>query len=132
MLLSFSIAHIQLHIYGFSRTVHLFCSSQIMEAYLGGEELRFESRFVTVRQNSSNLHVRKLKWHGCINKYIFISVLHLLTLSGRFRVGFGVGHISNTIEHSFLGTDPGYLNSEPLQRFCSNVIKTKQYVPIST
>ncbi len=25
--------------------------------------------------------------------------LHLLTLSGRFRVGFGVGHMSNTIEH---------------------------------
>ncbi len=25
--------------------------------------------------------------------------MHLLTLSGRFRVGFGVGHISNTIEH---------------------------------
>jgi len=24
-----------------------------------------------------------------------ISVLHLLTLSGRFRVGFGVGHIYN-------------------------------------
>ncbi len=43
------------------------------------------------------------------------SVLHLLTLSGRFRVGFGVGHISNMIEHSFLGTDPRYLNSEPAQ-----------------
>ncbi len=25
-------------------------------------------------------------------KYVFISALHLLTLSGRFRVGFGVGH----------------------------------------
>ncbi len=47
------------------------------------------------------MHIRKLKWHGCINKYVFISsVLHLLTLSGRFRVGFGVGHIYNTIEHS--------------------------------
>ncbi len=34
-----------------------------------------------------------------INKCIFMSVLHLLTLSGRFRVGFGVGDISNTIEH---------------------------------
>ncbi len=26
-------------------------------------------------------------------------------LSGRFRVGFGVGHISNTIEHELLVTD---------------------------
>ncbi len=67
--------------------------------YLRGEELRFESRVTTVWQNSSNLHKRKLKWHGYINKYVFIPVLHFLTLSGRFRVGFGVGHISNTIEH---------------------------------
>ncbi len=117
--------HIQLHIYGFSRTVNLFCSSQNMETYLGGEELRFESRFIMFRQNSSNLHVRKLKWHGCINKYFFISVFHLLTLSGRFRVGFGVGHISNTIEHSFLGTDPGYFNSEPLQTFLYQCNKNK-------
>ncbi len=51
----------------------------------------------------------------------FISVLHLLTPSGRSRVGFGVGHISNLIEHSLLGTDPGYLNSEP-----------SQYVPVAT
>ncbi len=67
--------------------------------YLGGEDLRFESRVTTVRQNSSNLHKRKLKWHGCISKYVFIPVLLLLTLSGRFRAGFGVGHISNTIAH---------------------------------
>ncbi len=79
--------------------------------YLGGEELRFEFRVITVQQNSSNLHIRQLKWHGCINKHILISVLHLLTLSGRFRVGFGVGHISNT----FIATVPGYLNSEPPQ-----------------
>ncbi len=45
----------------------------------------------------------------------FISILHLLTLSGRFRVGFGVGHISNTIEHTFLVTVPEYLDSEPPQ-----------------
>ncbi len=48
--------------------------------YLGGEELRFESHVTTVRQNSSNLQIRKLKWHGCINKYVFIPVMHLLTL----------------------------------------------------
>ncbi len=53
-----------------------------------------------VQQNSSNLHKRKFKEHSCIHKCIVISVLHLLTLSGRFRVGFGVGHISNTIEHT--------------------------------
>ncbi len=69
--------------------------------YFGGEELRSESHvtLITVQQNSSNLHIKKLKRHGCIIKYVFISVLHLLTLSGRFRVGFGVGHIFNSIEH---------------------------------
>ncbi len=81
----------------------LFGSSRSTETYLRGEELRLQSCVtsitVRVRQNSSNLHIRKLKWHGCIKKYVFISVLHLLTLSGRFRVGFGVRHISNTIEH---------------------------------
>ncbi len=46
--------------------------------YLGGEEL--EPRVITVRRNSSNLHIRKMKCHGCINKCVFISVLHLLTL----------------------------------------------------
>ncbi len=70
-----------------------------METYLGSEELRIESPVIMVRQSSSNLHIIKLKWQGCINKYIFRSVLYLLTLSGRFRDGFGVGHISNTIEH---------------------------------
>ncbi len=99
MLLNVSIAHIQPLIYGFSVTVSLFGSSLITEMYLGGEELRFESCVITVRQSSSNLHIRKLKWHSRINKYLFISVLHLLTLSGRFRIGFGVGHSSNTIEH---------------------------------
>ncbi len=38
---------------------------------------------------------KELKWHGCLNKY----VLHLLTLSGRFRFGFCVGNIYNTIEY---------------------------------
>ncbi len=99
MLSNVSIAHIQPRIYGFSQIVSLFGSSPSTETYLGGEELQFESHVTTVRQNSSNLQIRKLKWHGCINKYVFIPVMHLLTLSGRFRVGFGVGHISNTIEH---------------------------------
>ncbi len=47
---------------------------------------------ITVRQSSSNLQIRKMKYHGCINKSVFISVLHSLTVSGRFRVEFGVGH----------------------------------------
>ncbi len=38
-----------------------------------------------------------------------------VTLTLSVRVGFGVGNISNTIEHLILGTDPGYLNSEPPQ-----------------
>ncbi len=71
MLLNVSIVHIQLHIYGFSWTVSLFGSSRSTETYLGGKELRFEFREITVRQSSSNLHIRMLKWHGCINKYVF-------------------------------------------------------------
>ncbi len=42
-------------------------------------------------------------------------------LSGRIRVGFGVGRISNTIEHKLLATVHEYLNSEP-----------QQYVPEAT
>ncbi len=65
-------------------------------------------------------------------------ILQLSTLSGRFRVGFGVGNIYNTIGHSFLATVPRYFNSEPLQyvaylkhkntAICTNinVIKTCQ------
>ncbi len=90
MLLTVSITHIQLHIHGFSWPVSLYGSSQSAETYLRGEELWFESHITMVRQNRSNLHIRKLKLHGYVNKYVFISVLHLSTLSGRFRVGFGV------------------------------------------
>ncbi len=53
--------------------------------------------------------------HGCISECVFIAVLHLLTLSGRFRVGFGVGDISNTLENQLLATLPGYLHYEPPQ-----------------
>ncbi len=60
--------------------------------YLRNKELWFESRVIAIQQNILNLHVRKLKRHGCNNIYVFISVLQLLTLSGRFRVVFGVGH----------------------------------------
>ncbi len=81
----------------FLYSVGLLGSSHIMELDLRGEVLRNESSETTVPQNSSN-RIRKLKWHGCINKYIFTPVLQLLTLSGRFRFGFGLGYISNTIE----------------------------------
>ncbi len=49
----------------------LFGSSRSTETYLGGEELRFESRVTTVRQNSFKSADKELKWHGCINKYVF-------------------------------------------------------------
>ncbi len=87
MLLIVSITHLQLQIYMFLLTVSLFGSSRSTETYLRGEELRLESRVITVRQCSSNLHIRKLKWHSCINKYGFISVLHLLPLSDALGLG---------------------------------------------
>ncbi len=83
MLLSVSITHIQLHIYGFSLTVSLFGSSRTTETYLGGEDSR-----------SNHSSTKQFK-----SAYKEVEMAHLLTLSGRFRDGFGVGHISNTIEH---------------------------------
>ncbi len=49
------ILNIQLHIYRFSLTVGLFSSSRSTETYLRGEELRFKSCVITVRQSSSIL-----------------------------------------------------------------------------
>ncbi len=48
-------------------------------------------------KNSWSLHkeVKIARLHQQIRFYI----TYLLTLSGRFRVGFGVGDISNKIEH---------------------------------
>ncbi len=62
-----------------------------------GDVLRSEEfRFVIPCKHGSTKQLKsaycKLIWHG-------ISVLHLLTLSGNFKLGFGVEHISNTIEH---------------------------------
>ncbi len=60
------------------------------------EELRYESRQTTVQQNSSNLHKEvKIAW---LHQRIRFYILHLLTLSGRFRFGFGVRDTSNFIE----------------------------------
>ncbi len=47
---------------------------------------------------SSNPH-KELKIAWLHQQMHFISLLHLFTLSGRIRVGFGVEDISNTIEH---------------------------------
>ncbi len=47
MLLNVSMTHIQRRIYGFS--VSLFGRSRSTETYFGDEELRFESRVITVR-----------------------------------------------------------------------------------
>jgi len=62
-----------------------------------GEELGYESRETTIPQNSSSLHIGKFKWHGCIKKIFFFFAIYNTT--GRFRVGFGLGDISNMIEH---------------------------------
>ncbi len=67
-------------------TVRLFGSSRSTDTYLRGEELRFEYRVTTVRQNSSKLNIMKLKWHGCINKIrFFISFAFVNT------IGLGLG-----------------------------------------
>ncbi len=80
--------------------VSLFGISHTTETYLGGKELQFESRAITLSNTkqfkSAYKEVEMARLH---QQKIFISVLHLLTLSGRFRFGFGVGHISNMIEH---------------------------------
>ncbi len=82
--------------YEFSNSVILLGSSRDMVMHLGDEELRYKSRETTVQQNSSNQHKEvKIAW---LHQYIFMLLLHLLTLSGRFRFGFGVGDMSNTID----------------------------------
>ncbi len=47
--------------YGFSKTEGLFGSSRSTEMYLGGGDLWLESCVITIRQNSSNLHIKKFK-----------------------------------------------------------------------
>ncbi len=66
--------------------------------YLRDEELRFKSRVTTVSTKQFKSAYKEVQaWlHEQMH---FISVLHLSTLSGRFRVRFGEGHISNTIEY---------------------------------
>ncbi len=77
--------------------VDLFGSSQRTETYLRDEELRFESRVTTVSTKQFKSAYKEVQVARL--QCIFISVLHLSTLSGWFRVRFGEGHISNTIEH---------------------------------
>ncbi len=83
--------------YEFTSSVGLLGSSRDRALHLGEEELWYESRQTTVQLNSSNLHKEvKIAWlHQRIRFYITFA---LLTLSGRFRVGFGVGDTSKFIE----------------------------------
>ncbi len=62
------------------------------------------------------MEVQKAQLHQQICFYISFAFVKT-----RFKVGFGVGHISNMIEHKFLATIPGYFNPEP-----------PQYVPEAT
>ncbi len=61
-----------------------------------------EARGNTRHRETKSDTYRKVQIAWLHQQMRFISVLHLLTLSGRFRVGFGVGHISNTIKHKLL------------------------------
>ncbi len=67
--------------------------------------------------------------------HFYISFAFVNTI-GRFRVGFGVGHIYNMIEQTFLAKILIQIQIFELwaAAICTyiNVIKTQQYVPIST
>ncbi len=65
--------------------------------YIGGVPVRIPCNHGLTKQFKSAYKETEMAWLH--QQILFISVLHLLTLSGRFRVGFGVGRICNTIEH---------------------------------
>ncbi len=49
--------------------------------YIGGKELRFESRVITVRQSCSNLHIRKIEialLHHQIRLYISFAFVNTI------------------------------------------------------
>ncbi len=76
--------------YECTNSVSLLGSSRDTALHFGDEELRYESRQATVQQDSSNLH-KEVKIAWLHQQILFILLLHLLTLSGRFRFRFGVG-----------------------------------------
>ncbi len=76
----------------FSDSVGLLGSSPDTTFRLRDEELRYKPCEHMVQQNSPNLHTEVIMALVHQQMY-FISLLHLLTQSGRFRVGFGVGDI---------------------------------------
>ncbi len=82
----------------FSNAVGLIGSSRDTALHLGDEELRYQLRKSTVQQNSSNPHKEvKIAWmHQQMCFYITFAFVYTIS---RFRVGFGLGDISNTIEH---------------------------------
>ncbi len=84
----------QLHMYEFTNSVSLLGSSHdtYVKKSSGTNPVKLQFN------KTAQICIRKLKYHGCISEYVFILLLHLLTLSGRFRVGFGVGDTSNFIE----------------------------------
>ncbi len=66
--------------------------------YLRSEDLRVESRG-TKKFKSAYKEVKKAWLHQQMHFYISFAFVNTI---GRFRVGFGVGHIYNMIEHTFL------------------------------
>ncbi len=69
---------------------------------------------------------------ACLHQQICFYITFAI-LSGKFRVGFGEGDISNTILHELLTTLLGYLNYEPPQYIPEAKLTQKQQnVPIST
>ncbi len=82
--------------HGFSDSVGLLGSSSDTAFHLRDEELRYEPCETTVQQNSSNLHKEVIiAWlHQQMHFYITFAFANT-----RFRAGFGVGDISNTIQH---------------------------------
>ncbi len=105
------------------RITHSFiCMSFLTSRFgvaLGDEELRYKPCGTTVQQNSSNPHneVKIARLHQQIHLYITFAFDNTL----RFRVEFGLGDVSNTLQHYILETLIGYLNYE-----------LSQFVPEST
>lgn len=72
-------SHIQLHMYEFTNSVSLLCSSRDTALQLGDEKLWYESSETTVQQNSSNPHKEvKIAWHQRIRFYITFVFVNII------------------------------------------------------
>ncbi len=120
MPLNVSIAYIQLHIYGVSEMVGLFGSSEYRCTWEAKSTKQFKSAYKEVQMVW--LHQKK---------NVFISVLHLSTLSGRFRV---VCLVLGIFQHdrAFIFSNGPWIFDfwTAAIHSWSNLIKTQQYVPI--